>query len=101
MTLVNESLTRKVADLARLELTDAEVKEFTQQLGQILSYVDQLSQVDVQGVEPLTHPSAQGSEVFLREDRLQPFPADEQGQPKVLGSAPEVFDAGLKVPPIS
>ncbi|MBI2496531.1 MAG: Asp-tRNA(Asn)/Glu-tRNA(Gln) amidotransferase subunit GatC [Opitutae bacterium] len=44
-----------VANLARLALSDAEKGKFSQQLGDILHYVDKLNQVDVTGVEPMAH----------------------------------------------
>lgn len=45
-----------VARLARLSLTDAESERFTVQLGRIMDYFDELSQVDTDGVEPMSHP---------------------------------------------
>ena len=95
---VDEALTRKVADLARLDLTDAEVKTFTSQLGDILKYVDQLSQAKVDGIEPLTHPFELSTP--FREDVVIPSLLDGEGKPKVLKSAPEVMYDGYKVPPI-
>ena len=47
---------RWVAHLARLQLTDAELATMTRQLSAILDYVDQLKQVNTDGVEPLAHP---------------------------------------------
>jgi aspartyl-tRNA(Asn)/glutamyl-tRNA(Gln) amidotransferase subunit C len=44
-----------VADLARLELTDDEKAKLGAQLGDILNYIAQLSEVDVSGVEPTAH----------------------------------------------
>ena len=44
-----------VANLARIALTDAEKVKFSQQLGDILHYVEKLKQVDVSGVEPMAH----------------------------------------------
>ena len=46
-----------VANLARITLTTAEKARFTQQLGDILHYVEKLKQVDVAGVEPMAHAS--------------------------------------------
>jgi aspartyl-tRNA(Asn)/glutamyl-tRNA(Gln) amidotransferase subunit C len=46
---------RWVAHLARLELTDAELETMTRQLSAIVDYVDQLKQVNTDGVEPLSH----------------------------------------------
>ncbi len=45
-----------VARLARLDLTEAETRQFQSQLAQILEFVDVLKQVDVEGVEPTAHP---------------------------------------------
>jgi aspartyl-tRNA(Asn)/glutamyl-tRNA(Gln) amidotransferase subunit C len=99
MVEINEALTRKVAELARLELSNAEVKTFTAQLSDILAYVDQLSEANVQGVEPLTSPLALESP--LRPDRVRPSPVDEKtGKSKMLKAAPEVVYDGFKVPPV-
>ena len=49
-------LTRWVAHLARLELTEAELPIMARQLTNILDYVGQLKQVNTDGVEPLAHP---------------------------------------------
>src|SRR6185437_4006530 len=98
---VNETLTRQVADLARLELTDQEIKTFTTQLNEILSYVGQLQKLDVSHVEPLTHPFDSQVELRapLREDVVKPFKTNENGKPKTLDPAPEALDDGFKVPP--
>jgi len=47
---------RWVAHLARLELSEAELATMTRQLSAILDYVQQLRQVNTNGVEPLAHP---------------------------------------------
>jgi aspartyl-tRNA(Asn)/glutamyl-tRNA(Gln) amidotransferase subunit C len=46
---------RYVANLARLDLTDAEARRFQGQLDQIVSYFNDLRGVDVDGVEPMAH----------------------------------------------
>ena len=46
---------RWVAHLARLRLSDAELDTMTRQLSKILDYVNQLQQVNTEGVEPLAH----------------------------------------------
>jgi aspartyl-tRNA(Asn)/glutamyl-tRNA(Gln) amidotransferase subunit C len=98
MVDVNEALTRQVATLARLELSDSEVKTFTSQVSQIIHYTEKLQEVNVQGVEPLSHPLELPT--FLRPDVVAASPVDSEGKPKVLGSAPEVLYDGFKVPPI-
>src|SRR4051794_22952270 len=98
MLEVNEILTRRVAELARLELSDQEVSTFTSQLGEILKYVEQLQKVDTQNIEPLTHPLE--LKTPLRADEVRPSLVDQDGKPKVLSSAPDVLYDGFKVPPI-
>lgn len=98
MIEVSEALTRKVAELARLELTDAEVSTFTPQLRQILGYVELLQEVDVTGVEPLVNPFPLATP--LREDVVVPPLKDADGNPKTLKPAPDTLDGGFKVPPI-
>jgi len=46
-----------VAALARLELSDEEKEQFQQQLGDILAFVETLSEIEVEGVEPTAHPA--------------------------------------------
>jgi len=46
---------RYTAQLARLNLSDAEIAKFQAQLGQVLDYVEKLRAVDVSGVEPTAH----------------------------------------------
>ena len=43
---------RYVANLARIDLSDAEIAQFQSQLSRVLEYVEQLNQVDVSNVEP-------------------------------------------------
>lgn len=96
--IVEENLTRQVARLARLELTDEEVKTFTSQLGNIVQYMDLLQQVNVEGVEPLISPLDQITP--LRSDVVVPSALDDSGFPKVLQPAPDLLDNGFKVPQI-
>ena len=43
----------KVAKLARLELTDEKIAEYSAQLGDILGYMDKLGELDTASVEPI------------------------------------------------
>ncbi len=60
-----ESLTseqvRKVAKLARLALTDAQVEDYRAKLGAVLGYMERLQSLDLSKVEPLTHPLEAGN----------------------------------------
>jgi aspartyl-tRNA(Asn)/glutamyl-tRNA(Gln) amidotransferase subunit C len=98
MVQVNEALTRHVAHLARLALSDQEVKLFTAQLKEILDYVELLQDVDVEGIEPLFHPI--DLELPLREDHVDSRIESGDGKNSILNSTPHVLNDGFKVPPI-
>ena len=59
-----------VAELARLELTDEEKAVFQRQLEDIVKYVEKISSVDVEGVEPTMHGRAIVN--ACREDTVRP-----------------------------
>jgi len=102
MVDVNEEVTRKIADLARVELTENEVKTFTAQIQLVLSHIDEIQKVDVmrngKPVPPMNHPLE--LETPMREDVPRPFPKSEDGKPRVLESAPDSLYDGYKVPQI-
>ena len=54
MTKISLSDVRKVAQLARLELPEDQIETYTSQLEEILSYVDQLQEIDTKDVPPTT-----------------------------------------------
>lgn len=94
----SKEMTQKVARLARLKLTDEELTTFTNQVGDILKYVEKLQEVNVEGVAPMTHPLDLATP--LRDDVAVPSPTNAEGKPKVLDAAPDVLNDGYKVPPI-
>jgi aspartyl-tRNA(Asn)/glutamyl-tRNA(Gln) amidotransferase subunit C len=55
MTGMNEAQIRKLARLARLALTDSEIRALAPELAGIVRHVDALATVDVSSVEPMTH----------------------------------------------
>jgi aspartyl-tRNA(Asn)/glutamyl-tRNA(Gln) amidotransferase subunit C len=101
---VNEPLVRKVADLARLALTDEEVALYSNQMKTTLVYVDQISKVDIpEGIEPLYHPLESAgvpTGTPMRKDVVLPSPKTADGKPKMIEPAPETLYEGFKVPPI-
>ncbi len=54
MALTPEQV-KKIADLARLELNEADVEKFSHQLSAILDYVEKLNRLDVAKIEPTAH----------------------------------------------
>ena len=91
---IDEPQVWKVAKLARLELTDAEVQEFTGQLSAILGYVEKMNELDTDDVEPLAHCLPISN--VLREDRVK----ESLGTEKTLANAPQRDNEFFKVPKI-
>ena len=66
---INREVVLKVAALANLELTDAELETYRGQLDDILTYVDKLNEVDTSNVEPMAQVVvASPDDSALRED---------------------------------
>ena len=82
-----------IANLARLELTEKELKTYGSQLSDILSYIDQLQEVDVAGVEPIAQVT--GLENVMREDEIEEWNGSEREV--ALGQAPEMEKRQVKV----
>ena len=82
-----------VARLARLELAEDEVERFAEQLNAILEAVGKVSELDLEGVAPTSHPLD-----------LVNVLADDEPRPSLdrevaLASAPEAADGAFRVPP--
>ena len=85
---------RKVAALAKLEFSESELGEFTLQLGKIVTFVEQLAEVDTEGTEPMAHPL--GLHLSLRPDVLSSGLSRELA----LANAPKSDGEFFMVPPV-
>lgn len=83
-----------LAKLSRLALSEEELKEFAAQIDDIVGYVSDVQQVDVEGVEPMSHPHA--IQTSMREDVLEKTLTAEEA----LDQAPAVEDQRFVVPQI-
>ena len=92
--MIDKEQVRKVAHLARLELTPQEEEQFTSQLGSILDYFEQLSELDVADVPPTTR--AIDVSNVTRPDQLKQV----SDRNSILDSAPEQEGDFFKVPKI-
>ena len=85
----------KVAALANLELTDAEVETYRGQLDDILTYIDKLNEIDTSTVEPLTQVVAASTDgSTLRDDRV----VRSEVISEVLEGAPDPAPLYFRVP---
>jgi aspartyl-tRNA(Asn)/glutamyl-tRNA(Gln) amidotransferase subunit C len=84
----------KVALLARLQLTDDEISTMTAELAQIVGYVDQLGEVNTDGVEPMAH-AIEVSNVFRDDVTTESLPRE-----LALANAPHHDGRGYLVPAV-
>jgi aspartyl-tRNA(Asn)/glutamyl-tRNA(Gln) amidotransferase subunit C len=85
---------RRIAALARIRVEDAEVATLQTELNSILGWIEQLNEVDVEGIEPLT--GAAQMTLKMREDVVT-----DGGYPeKVLANAPERAGNFFAVPKV-
>lgn len=82
----------KLAQLARLELTDEEVAEFARELTDILHYVEQLQQIDIEGLGPTNQVT--GLTNVARQDAVQDYGYAPE---ELLKNVPAVEDGQIKV----
>jgi len=85
---------RRIAKLARIRVEDAEVAVLQTELNAILGYVEQLNEVDVTGVEPLSGGAQMA--MRLREDVV----TDGEIPELVLANAPERIGEFFAVPKV-
>ncbi|GJM16143.1 MAG: aspartyl/glutamyl-tRNA(Asn/Gln) amidotransferase subunit C [Thermodesulfobacteriota bacterium] len=84
----------KVAELARLEFKEQETQLFTEQLGNILEYIEKLNELDTDNVEPTSH--VLDISTPLRDDKVVKWLSIEE----VLQNAPESEDDFFVVPQV-
>ena len=83
-----------VARLARLDLDDAELEEYTAQLASILEYAEDIAALDTEGVPPTAHPLPLRN--VLRPDEVRPGVDRDE----VLAAAPDAEEGRFRVPPV-
>ena len=91
---IDQKQVKKVAKLSRLNLTDNEIEEFTDQLSAILEYVEKMNELDTTDVKPLAH-CLPINNVFRSDE-----PKESLGTEKTLANAPQRDGEFFKVPKI-
>lgn len=82
---------KKLAQLARIQLTDAEVEKFRKELSTVLDYVDELKQVNVDGLEEVSQVT--GLVNIQRED----VAVEADNHDAIFSEVPEMKDGYFKV----
>ena len=69
---------RKVARLSRLAVPEADIERYREELGAVLGYIGSLRELDLSGVEPLTHVGDDLTEVWQQEGVVTRYRYDEE-----------------------
>ena len=94
---ITEDEVRYVADLANLNLSDAEVHKFQADLDEILAHIDRLKEIDTANVQPMAQVLYDAGETAtLRADRERP----PLGTEVALANAPQAGAGYFKVPKV-
>ena len=92
--MISEEQVRHVANLARLGLTDDEIEKMSGQLGAILDSVEQIQELDLEGVPPTAN-ALNLTNVFRPDEPHRELPKEA-----ALSTAPEPVDGLFAVPRI-
>ena len=91
---VDAATVKRIGRLARIRIEEGEVEKYQQELNAILGFVEQLNEVDVSGVEPMT--SVTPMQLRRREDKVT-----DGGYPeKIVRNAPLTEDNFFMVPKV-
>jgi aspartyl-tRNA(Asn)/glutamyl-tRNA(Gln) amidotransferase subunit C len=91
---VSTEQVRHIAKLARIAMNDAEIERLAPELNNILGWVEQLAEVNTEGIEPLT--AVVDQKLRLRDDVV----TDGNIRDEVLANAPEAQHGFFAVPKV-
>ncbi len=91
---VDAATVRRIAHLARIAIEEEEIAQLAGELNAILAFVEQLSQVNVEGVEPMT--SVTPMEMKVRADKV----TDGEIPDDIIRNAPVTEDHYFVVPKV-
>jgi aspartyl-tRNA(Asn)/glutamyl-tRNA(Gln) amidotransferase subunit C len=91
---VDQATVKRVARLARLKVKDEDLPKLAEELNGILGWIEQLNEVDVSDVEPLT--SVVSMKMKMRKDEV----TDGHYPAKIVANAPAQEDAFFMVPKV-
>jgi aspartyl-tRNA(Asn)/glutamyl-tRNA(Gln) amidotransferase subunit C len=91
---IDKDTARRVAHLARIKVEEDQLENLAGELSGILGFMEQLNEVDVDGVEPMT--SVSPMELKRRDDVV----TDGNMQAKILSNAPDAREGFFAVPKV-
>ena len=94
MSTIDLETARRVAKLARIRVPEADLPQLADRLSGIVTFMEQLNEVDVDGIEPMT------SVTPMRLKRRADGVTDGDMQDKILSNAPDAREGFFAVPKV-
>jgi len=91
--MLSKDQVQKIANLARIEITDEEAEKYLKELSDILGFVEKLNEADTEGIEPIAHIT--GAKNITREDKIVEYNDDTKSD--IINNFPEKKDRFDKV----
>lgn len=92
--MIEKSVIENIAKLARLDVADKQLEEYSKQLSVVMGYFEQITKVKTDNVEPLVTPTE--IETYWREDEVK----HELTPEEILANAPDKIGNLFRVPPV-
>lgn len=96
--MINKKEVEKIAELARLGISEEEKEKFSKDLSSVIGYVQKLSEVNIEKVEPMT--GGTNLENVTRKDNETKDIATDEMKAEILAAAPDEENGYFKVPSI-
>ena len=93
---IDKNLVRKIAKLSRISVSEVDVKDLSEELSKILEWIEQLSQVNTNEVEPIFSSFEEDAELKKRKDEI----VDGGYRENIIANAPKTKEGFFLVPKI-
>lgn len=91
--MLSKDEVKRIAQLARLEISDKEAEKYSKELSGILEFVKKLYEADTEGIEPIAHIT--GAKNMMREDKVIEY--SKETKDGIIDNFPEKKDRFDKV----
>lgn len=91
---INEKTAHHIAKLARIYVDKAELSELAKELSQIVSFMEQLNEVDVENIPPMN--TITSNALYQRKDEI----TEPNLQDKILQNAPDAREGFFTIPKV-
>lgn len=91
--MLSKDQVQKIANLARIEISEDEAEKYSTELSDILGFVEKLNEADTEGIEPIAHIT--GAKNIMRGDKVVEY--DDDTKNNIINNFPEKKDRFDKV----